>query len=362
MTAINIGTGADGPLASLEFNTKYDTTFFPSDLADTPYFIIFRAKKEYRFSQLADVKPKFIQTSGGGSSTTDPVTGEINIEITRFGRKPADLVNTVLAGVKKVGGAFKTLSEDFGIDIVQPAHSFALPIPSNLSTSYNAQYNTADLGPLGAEARNVAAGTVGQSNSLTKNLIDAVKNQDYTSDDLKGVLGNLGIAVAGAETATSALIGALSGGVAGAAAAAAAGSIGTGALVGLGIARNPHIANVFTGVNFRQHSFQYKLIAKNKKESDAIRDLIRNFKFHMAPDYKAERHVFTYPSKFQIILRAGDYLFKIGDSVLTSFEVNYNGEGAPYFFEDTNAPYSIDINMTFIEDTIVTKKEIRQGR
>ena len=127
-------------------------------------------------------------------------------------------------------------------------------------------------------------------------------------------------------------------------------------------ARNPHIANVFTGVNFRQHSFEYKLIAKNKKESDAIRDLIHNFKYHMAPDYRASDHVFTYPSKFQILLRAGDYLFKIGDSVLTTFDVNYNGEGAPYFFEDTNAPYSVSIVMTFIEDTIVTKREIRQGR
>ena len=82
----------------------------------------------------------------------------------------------------------------------------------------------------------------------------------------------------------------------------------------------------------------------------------------MAPDYSSSNHIFNYPSQFQIILRAGDYLFNIGDSVLTSFDVNYTGEGGPYFFEDTNAPYSVAINLSFTEDTIVTKKEIRQGR
>ena len=63
MPTINIGNdGADGPLASLELNTKYDTTYFPNDLADTPYFIIFRAQKEYKFSQLADVKVNYTES------------------------------------------------------------------------------------------------------------------------------------------------------------------------------------------------------------------------------------------------------------------------------------------------------------
>ena len=119
---------------------------------------------------------------------------------------------------------------------------------------------------------------------------------------------------------------------------------------------------MFTGVGFRKHNFQYKLIAKNEKESEAIRDMIRNFKYHMAPEYTFQNHVFNYPSQFQIILRAGDYLYKIGDSVLSDFEVNYTGEGAPYFFEDTNAPYSVTMSLSFTEDTIVTKKEIREGR
>ena len=351
MPTINIGNdGADGPLASLELNTKYDTTYFPNDLADTPYFIIFRAQKEYKFSQLADVKVNYAE-----SRKADDFVGP--------GERKDGFVNTIKEGVRIVGGFAKAL-QSIGIDITQPAHSFALPIPSNLNTSYNAQYNNnAELGVAGQAARNVAAGMGNKTGSFTQNLVDSVKESEVLGvENISGMMKNLGIAAAGADTLTTALAGALVGGSLGATVGAALGSIGTGALRGLGVARNPHLANVFTGVNFRQHTFQYKLIAKNEKESEAIRDLIRNFKYHMAPDYRASDHVFLYPSKFQIILRAGDYLFKIGDSVLTTFDVNYTGEGAPYFFEDTNAPYSVTINMTFVEDTIVTKREIRQGR
>ena len=348
MPIINFGGNeADGPLASLEVGAKYDTTYFPGDLSEAPYFIVFRAKKRYKVSSLADTKVAY------NSVETDFVRGDV----------APGIGNKIKAGLKTIGGFAKKL-EDIGISVSQPVHSFALPIPSNLQTAYEADYNnTAELGIGGTAGRQIAENfqSTGSGNFL-RDLQAAVTNSEVLErENLVGSLAGLGVAAAGADVGTSALIGAL-GGPGGALVGAGLGSIGTGALRGLGIARNPHIANVFTGVNFRKHNFQYKLIAKNKQESDTIRDLIRNFKYHMAPDYKAEGHIFTYPSQFEIILRAGDYLFKIGDSFLTAFEVNYTGEGGPVFFEDTNAPYSVTISMSFVEDTIVTKKEVRQGR
>ena len=341
---------ADGPLASLEVGAKYDTTYFPGDLNEAPYFIVFRAKKRFKVSSLADTKVAY-----------KSVETEFGTERGGF----ESIVDVVKAGVQAVGEFASTLENDLGISISQPAHSFALPVPSSLQTSYNAQFNNAtELGQLGQTGRQIAENfqSTGSGN-LISDLQNAVNQSNVLEkENLQGILAGLGAGAAGAEGATSALIGLLTGGIGGAVLGTVAGNIGTGALRGLGIARNPHIANVFTGVNFRQHNFQYKLIAKNRQESDTIRDLIRNFKYHMAPDYKAEGHVFSYPSQFEIILRAGDYLFKIGDSFLTSFDVNYTGEGGPVFFEDTNAPYSVTISMSFVEDTIVTKKEIRQGR
>lgn len=362
MPTINFGNGADGPLASLEVGAKYDTTYFPQDLSEAPYFIVFRAKKRYKVSQVADVKVKY----GDDVSMLDSMHGPRRpggFEFVDAADKSGAL-GKIVKGARAVSGFVQKIEEKFGIDIDQPAHSFALPVPSNLQTSYKAGYNTTgELGAGGAMAREVAENfqSTGSGN-LISDIRSAVKSADFNSDDFKGALANLGVAAAGADVGVSALIGGLVGGIGGGAAAAALGSLGTGALRGLGIARNPHIANVFTGVNFKEHNFQYKLIAKNKKESDTIRDLIRNFKYHMAPDYQAEGHIFKYPSQFEIILRAGDYLFKIGDSFLTQFDVNYTGEGTPVFFEDTNAPYSVTISLSFVEDTIVTKQEVRQGR
>ena len=341
--------GADGPLASLEVGAKYDTTYFPSDLSEAPYFIVFRATKRYKASQLADTKVNYTSKE----TEFGTVMGDVDED---------GIFNKIRAGVKVVGNFAKKL-EGLGIDISQPAHSFALPIPANLGTAYNAQYNNAELGVAGEAARKVGSKFERSSGSFISDIVDAVNKTDVLSaDNLKGSLTSLAVSAAGADTAAAGLAGAAFGGLGGAAIGAGLGSFGQGALRGLGIANNPHLANVFTGVNFRVHTFQYKLIAKNKQESDTIRDMIRNFKYHMAPDYSSSDHIFNYPSQFQIILRAGDYLFNIGDSVLTSFDVNYTGEGGPYFFEDTNAPYSVAINLSFTEDTIVTKREIRQGR
>jgi len=40
---------------------------------------------------------------------------------------------------------------------------------------------------------------------------------------------------------------------------------------------------------------------------------------------------------------------------MTDLTVNYNGEGVPTFFEQTGAPVSIDISMSFQETRILTR-------
>jgi hypothetical protein len=359
MPLIEFGSGASGPLASLEVGTKYTTTSFPEDLSESPYFILFRAKKEYRLSNLQE-------TSLGGTSEIDyfdpnSATGMVKRKISNDN----SFLSKVGRGIKKAGKFFETLEgpDGGGIRVSLPSHSFALPIPSNLATTYKADYESSGIGPLGVEARNIAQGVQNDpSTSLYASIKQAMENEGtLDKENITGILANLGVAVT-KETDVAAVLGGIIGGAPGVALGAAAGNIGKGALLGLGIARNPHIANIFTGVQFKEHNFSYKLVAKSKKESDTIRDMIRNFKYHMSPEYRAEDHLFNYPSQFEIQLRAGDYLFEFGDSILTNFTVNYNGEGAPYFFEETNAPYSVNIAMSFRETSIVTKKEIRQGR
>ena len=356
--------GADGPLASLEVGTKYTTTSFPEDLAESPYFILFRANKKYRLSDLVRrTSPSSESSNSGtfsdflvdvGSSLPDAALSLIQSPV---GEENPEFQNLV----GKVGNAFGELPQRRrGISVSLPSHSFALPIPTNLSTQYQSKYGSPELGPVGRLAMD-AAGQGPSGDGLVNDIVNRIRLSGE-GGDASGFLGNLGMQAA--EPALGAILGGLFTGPIGAAVGAAGGVALKGAFAGLRVARNPHIANVFEGVDFKTHSFQYKLIAKTKKESDTIRDLIRNFKYHMAPGYKAGQgdHIFEYPSEFDIQLRAGDYLFEFGSSVLQSFNVNYTGEGAPYFFEDTNAPYSVTIDMQFKETSIVTKEEIKRGR
>lgn len=313
-----------GPLVSLEAGASYNISKFPEDIADTPYFIVFRSVNKFNVGRGIDK----LFPSGGG-------------------------INKALKFV--TGGGKATL----------PNHGFALPIPANLTTSYNARYSDQELGAIGAIGRRAAA--AGSTQAIINNpyagLKDAVLGANITQEDFIGAGGSI---LMGAATGgeAGAAIGALLGRAPGAIFGAATTSALRGVLVGAKIARNPHLATVFQGVDFKTHNFEYKLIAKNKNESDTIRKMIRNFKYAMAPNYLSgfNDHIFQYPNEFDITLAAGSYLFKFGRSVLTDFTVNYTGEGVPAFYEDSGAPYSVSIGMTFKETSIVTKKEISQGR
>ena len=72
----------------------------------------------------------------------------------------------------------------------------------------------------------------------------------------------------------------------------------------------------------------------------------------------------TYPEQFDIDFHYGETLFDIGQSVLTSFTVDYHGQGTPTYFNDLNTgkkyPTTVNINMSFTEVTAMTKQQIRK--
>ena len=76
----------------------------------------------------------------------------------------------------------------------------------------------------------------------------------------------------------------------------------------------------------------------------------------MLPEYAAGGFAFIYPDEFQIMFSAhlSPYLFDIGNCVLKSFNVTYNGSGVPSFSAD-GAPMEIDISLGFQEVNIETR-------
>jgi hypothetical protein len=138
---------------------------------------------------------------------------------------------------------------------------------------------------------------------------------------------------------------------------AAGGQFVKGAIAGAGIAINPFMATLYDSPQLRTHQFSWKFIPKNIQESRTLRAIISTFKFDI--DFHHDK-----------------FLFNIAPSVLTSFEVNYHGEGRAMYHNvqegegtdepggfslpgTTKTPVSVVINATFQEVAIITKNEIQ---
>lgn len=238
----------------------------------------------------------------------------------------------------------------------QAIHTIFLPIPNVLQPSYSAQYSETELGiagKAGADTGSVLAGGDFGETNLTggaANLLAA--NIPGIAAGAGGLVGSI-FSKIGLGAGVGLLTGAgLDKGV-------------QGALFGAGIARNPHMAQVFQNVAFRKHSFDYKLAPKNEKEQEIITEIIRIFKVAMHPRYMLGNHMFDYPLQFDIDIIAGEssrHFYNIGASVLTDMSVNYLPNG-PHMhdIEGTKAPIAVNMTLNFTEIKIVTQEDINKN-
>ena len=241
-------------------------------------------------------------------------------------------------------------------DEIEVLSNIYLPIPQNLVTAYRADYEQgAELGFLGRTAADAADGDFAGAFSA-ENLSGGALNllaQALTSGEAGAAaggaigkkLGGVGAVLAGLLTGSGAI------------------QAVKGAMVGAGVARNPHMAQVFRNVGFRSHSFSYKFSPKNLAESRELKNIVRNLKIAMHPKYLVGNHFFDYPLQFDIDVLDGnnEFLFDIGPSVLTDLQFDPTPNG-PYFHYEAGQkiPVAVNLTMTFTELSIVTQKEIRE--
>jgi hypothetical protein len=226
-----------------------------------------------------------------------------------------------------------------------------LPMPSNLSTDYNPEYSTPNLGS--------AAGMALKPSDQAIYGNPTMGNQAMVGNSLQGLINALGGGVVGAATdyglgKINELAGKIGGGE---------GTAGAILKVAGGIAQNPHKIVLFTGVNFREHHFSWKLSPKNRKESNAIKQIIDMFTYYSHPEYIAGGLFFKYPEFFEIKFRHPEYLFNLQPSVCKDVRVNFHGQGYPAYIRDWNgggapAPAEVELSLSFMETEIVTKQSL----
>jgi len=129
-----------------------------------------------------------------------------------------------------------------------------------------------------------------------------------------------------------------------------------------GLAANPKKEQLFKSVNFRSFTFDYKFYPKNSAEAGLVHNIIKEFKYHMHPEYKdSNNFLFIYPSEFDIAYYTNGKenlnLHRHTSCVLTDMNVNYTPNQMFTSFAD-GMPTHIEISLTFKEMAILTKKEI----
>lgn len=240
--------------------------------------------------------------------------------------------------------------------------SIVLPIPSNLQVAQGAGYSDTELGAFGAMAAGrIGADDIKQAGKALSDVIGGVienATNAFKTGDTDAASQAAGIAAPAVATGAAARLAGPIGGLL--ALGGTTGGVTAGVSVDTGLALNPHLAVVFQGVGFRTHQFSYKMIARNQDESDQIKDIINYFKYAMLPSYTAGSLAFEYPDEFEIDFAeaVSPYLYDIGTCVLENVSVNYNGEGIPLFFENTGAPVSIELSLSFKETEIFTKSRL----
>jgi hypothetical protein len=126
---------------------------------------------------------------------------------------------------------------------------------------------------------------------------------------------------------------------------------------------NPYYELLYGGPSFRTFNFNFKFTPQTAKDAKRVRDIIRTFRYHQAPeiDDTLDGRFLLYPSEFRIsYLSYGEdnkFINKIGRCVLTGITTNYTGATAAAFHSD-GSPISYTLDLTFKELEIVTKESI----
>lgn len=127
----------------------------------------------------------------------------------------------------------------------------------------------------------------------------------------------------------------------------------------LGAVPNPHLQAIFSGVELRNHTFQWTFAPRNPQESMNLKAIIKEIKKNSLPSYSTMgTAALQYPPMVEIKLMPwGDGLIRFKKCLIKSVNVNYAPAGLPSFFKGTKEPTMIQVELQFLETEIQTARD-----
>ena len=141
--------------------------------------------------------------------------------------------------------------------------------------------------------------------------------------------------------------------------AQSAGAFRDAASAGTGQQFNPFQFMVFKHTNFKEHILSWTLSPTTPEESNTIKYIIDQFKFHMLPTTSGA--LMQYPSIAIVKLYPNnEYTFRFRPCAIAHVEVDFTGGGMPSFFRN-GAPSVVNLTVYLKEITLWDKTNFYSG-
>jgi hypothetical protein len=220
-------------------------------------------------------------------------------------------------------------------------------IPLSLTYNDGAQYENANLNALGSATLEGMSNANGVFQSAFNALVEGVGSVfSYLMDpSLQGEAARLGALRASRLT----------------------GNAGFQAAVAIGVQRtmNPNTRAMFKGVNLREFTFSFKMIANSQKEAIMIERIVNHFRMELYPDVINALNVpiaYQMPNAFSIMFThrgAEAKMPKLEYCFLRNIQTVYNGTGAA--FHPDGRPNEVDMTLSFVEMRTLNRQDILKG-
>jgi hypothetical protein len=247
-----------------------------------------------------------------------------------------------------------------GVTVNQISNSILLPIPSNLTDSYDVNVGQQDLGITGQGIYDLlnymkAGKTFADMGKSAADLVMKNLTSDNNNDFRSSQLSDLKTAAMFfGRTGLDQI------------------APGAGQAVDLytGNAVNPHTTINFDGVKLKTHSFSWTFAPKTPSETETLNKIINFIRSSILPQYKAilgasatspaalSRALLTYPKLANISFLGvdQDYYYKFKPSMVSNFSVNFT-DGTNVNILTGGKPAIVNMRMNFIETQIHTAED-----
>ena len=255
--------------------------------------------------------------------------------------------------------------------------SIVLPLPQNLQDSFRVNVGANQLGISGALAAELGAGSnraleFAENNLST--LYDSIKSigkstasglSDLSEKSFKDMLSTMRNALNSGLSGTGDITQfVVKSGLA---------SIFPGLMDafgdGKGTMMNPYAALTFSGVEMKQHNFNWIFAPKSNAESNVLKDISLEIKRNILPETKSvggdftggipvrNRGILRYPNMVDIFFLGLDqpYFYFFKTCMINGFDVNYTAQG-PAFLKG-GKPAIVTMNMNLVEADIHTRED-----